>query len=184
MIYHKTWQKAVMKEREFNKLTIHVTVCCCRKISDGHFDTAGLKTPAMKSSKNWTYAYLLECVLRLHFSILTQVRTSCLGKGAAHSGLCLLIPMNITKALLRRQIPRPTQCRQSLVEILFPSRLFLRRQTHKETFSSQWSKGPSQEDPRQACTRQRKQQVHSHQITWHYLRHNLVNLVKCHLYIL
>lgn len=126
MIYHKTWQKAVMKEREFNKLTIHVTVCCCRKISDGHFDTAGLKTPAMKSSKNWTYAYLLECVLRLHFSILTQVRTLCLGKGAAHSGLCLLIPMNITKALLRRQIPRPTQCRQSLVEILFPSRLYLR----------------------------------------------------------
>lgn len=47
------------------------------------------------------------------FSTITQLRTSSLGTGAAHSALGLAPPLGMP-------IHRPTKCRQSFIEPFFP----------------------------------------------------------------
>lgn len=52
------------------------------------------------------------------FSPFTQFMTPCLGSGAALSGLGVLTSMN--NAILHSYVHRPTQCKQSLIETIFP----------------------------------------------------------------
>lgn len=57
-------------------------------------------------------AYLLA------FSSLLQFMTSCLGNGAALSGLGVLTSVNNT--IHYSHAHRPTQCKRSLIETIFP----------------------------------------------------------------
>lgn len=75
-------------------------------------NAAGLKTPTVKSRENWVYLCSFACFLQCHISTLIQVRTSCIGNGTAHSGLCLPTSIYFIKTILQRHAHRPTLHRQ------------------------------------------------------------------------
>lgn len=70
--------------------------------------------------EKWVQTVLLACLLDILLALssisLLQYRTSCLGTGAAHSGLGLLISVNLRQFPIHMPIHRPTQWRQACLE--------------------------------------------------------------------